>query len=152
MIIKIFLRLNSEQNINMATNYEFISGTDDKISLCPIPEFVGEVKCDCGNIATLILNDEIYKCNTCIKLLIPRSSKLIKADASSYPLTKKTIKDLKFEWSVNQEKWYTLWGSKIETNNWKDFLKHVKDMIVNKKDVELNADYDREFTKKMTIL
>ena len=143
---RIFLRLNAEQNISKATNYEFISNVPSKVSICPIPEFIGEVKCDCGEFATVILNDEIYKCNVCIKLLVPES-KLSKSNAISYPITKKTIKELKFEFSFNDEKWYTLWGRNIETNNWDTFLRDVKDMALNNREIEIEAEYIKEEEK-----
>jgi hypothetical protein len=150
--MRIFLRNREGQNINTATNYEFISGNPTiplHISLTPIPPFVGEPKCDCGELATVIMNDEIYKCKICMSFLLPQN-KFLKSTAISFPITKKTIKELNFEWSGNGEKWYNLWGRNIETKNWDSLLKDIIYMILNNKEIEIIGEYNQE-TKKMII-
>jgi len=146
---RIFIRIAPESNISIAKNYEFIGKELLYISLCPIPEIVGEVNCDCGQPATVIFNDELYKCNTCTKYLIPEN-KLESNDDLSYPITIQTIKEMRFEFSYNGEKWYNLWGRNIETKEWKGFLKEIKAMALEKKEIEINGEYTQE-TKKMQI-
>jgi len=149
--MRIFLRLNSEQNINKAINYEYVSSSPEQvISICPIPEFVGEVKCDCGEKATVIFNNEIYKCGICVKLLLPKT-KLVSSTTISHPITKKTVRELKFEWSVNGERWYNLWARNMETMRWDSFLKDVKEMILSGKQLTIEGDYD-QLRRRMTIL
>src|SRR3989304_7052042 len=141
--MRILLRISPEQNISKAINYEFVSASPEQvISICPIPPFIGEVKCDCGELATIFLNDEIYKCNICIKFLLPQS-KLTTSTAISFPITKKTVRDIKFEWSVNEERWYNLWANNIETKRWDSLLKDMKDMILNGKQLIIDGDYDQ---------
>lgn len=147
---KILLRLNSECNISKAMCYEFISDNPISISLCNIPEFIGEVNCDCGNKAIFLVNDEIYKCSSCASNLIPES-KLINNESISYPITIKSVKDLRFEWSPNDGiKWYNLWGRNIETKKWKYVLNIIKDMVLNKSEVEIDGEYIQD-KKRMII-
>src|SRR3972149_5947413 len=141
--MRMFLRINPEQNISKAPNYEYVSTFPEQvITVCPIPPFIEEVKCDCGEIATVFLNDEIYKCNICVKLLLPRS-KLTQSSAISFPITKKTVKDIRFEWSANGEKWYNIWATKIETKRWDSLLRDIKNMILENKPLEIEGDYDQ---------
>jgi hypothetical protein len=100
---KIFIRFSENNKLNSALNYEFKRDNIIHISICPIPQFIGEVKCDCGELASIILNDEIYKCNKCTSLLLPKSKLVENTDISS-PLTIQSIKKIQFEFSFDGER------------------------------------------------
>jgi hypothetical protein len=148
--MRLFLRVAPEANLKIAKNYEFKPEKNIHIILHPIPEFVGKVKCDCGEPATVFLNEEIYKCNTCISLLISHTNNLMSNDDTSSPITIQSVKDMRLEWSANGDKWYNLWGKNIETNNWDSFIKDLKSMIIDKKEIEINGYYDQD-TKHLSI-
>lgn len=147
--MRLFLRIAPETNIIIAKNYEFVAEKNLHLVLCPIPEFIGAVKCDCGEPATVLLNEETYKCNSCLIFLIPHT-KLESNDDLSFPITFQTIKEMRFEWSTNGEKWYNVWGRNIETSNWNALLKELKAMALDKKEIEINGSYDPD-NKHMQI-
>lgn len=148
--MKIFIKLATPATT--AIRYEFVSDNNVNISLCPIPEFIGEIKCECGEPASLMVGESIYKCNTCIALYLG-ASKLKETTDVSIPVTVSSIKKLRFEWHGEKwdgDKWYNLWGNIIETNNWVSFVKAVKTMILTGKEVEFDGEYSQE-PKRMTI-
>jgi hypothetical protein len=131
----------------------FTSTKNTKYSLCLIPEFIEKTNCDCGKPADLMLNNEIYKCNKCISLLIPQNKLEINMDVS-IPITAQTIKKMRFEWHGEKwdgEKWYNLWGNIIVTSKWNEFIQTVKSMIITKKEVEIDGEYSQGPLKRMTI-
>lgn len=148
MIQQIYIRLSKEQKFEETTNFMFIRPLDITVKLCSIPEFVGEVKCDCGNKASVIMNDTMYKCEECIKLLLS-NSKLKKKKDTPLPLTKASIRDVRFEWSVNREKWYIVYGKKIKTDDWNAFLQKIKNMFLHNTEELIDGDYAE---KTMTVL
>ena len=153
--MKIYLRVAKEQNINISKNREFKSDENIHVLMYPIPDFIGEMNCSCGNKAILIINDKDYKCASCIDKILS-STKLVESSATSIPITRKTITSIKFEWSVNKERWYTLYGRGIKTNRWNYLIGMINKMVINNEDVELEGDYQPDETrkdkKKMVIL
>jgi hypothetical protein len=145
-----FLRIAENSNINTAMNNEFKSDNPLKVILSPIPPFLEGIKCDCGIPATILINDNIYKCNNCTKYIIP-ITKLHQNSDTTLPITIQTIKRMKFEWSTTEEKWYTLYGNRIETKHWDVLINNIKNMIFNKKIIEINGEYSQDPPRKMTI-
>ena len=131
------------------TNYTFKSEQSMKFLLCPIPPFLDNVDCSCGEMAIYITGDSKYKCKKCVIVNFPQNKLETNQDISS-PITKKTIRDIKFEWSVSRDKWYTLWGRCIETNKWDLLLNKIKDIILNNKEIELDGEYYKE-RKRMVL-
>lgn len=145
----IHLRVNQEQGVNQVINHTFKYQNPLIIKLCPLPPFLEGEKCSCGNKADYITKDDSCICKSCVKSSFPQNKLVSKKDVFS-PITEKTIKGIKFEWSVNRDRWYTLWGRKIITENWKSLIITLKDMILKNKVIELEGEYDRD-TKMMTI-
>jgi hypothetical protein len=145
----IYLRVNQEQGINQVLNHVFTFNAGIVLSLYPLPEWLKGVKCDCGKEANFLLKDFSYICKSCVISNFPKNKLTSKQDIFT-PITEKTIKGIKFEWSVNREKWYYIWGRKIVTENMKALLPKLKDMILKNKEIELEGDYDIN-TKIMTI-
>jgi hypothetical protein len=140
--MKVIIKIPEEENAGTANNYEFVSSENMKYSLCSIPPFIENTKCDCGEPAKIMLNNEMYKCNICLALLIPQNKLKITMDVAT-PIMPQTIKKMRFVWAghENAETWYNLWGNTIETKNWNAIVKAVKTMIITKKSVEFDGEY-----------
>lgn len=88
-------------------------------------------------------------CPKCINKALVGVRLETKVDVS-IPLTKYTIRNIKFEWSVNDDRWYTVYGRGLKPRNWDRFLSELKNMILHDKTLSLEADYDKD-RKEMTI-
>lgn len=88
-------------------------------------------------------------CSRCVNKPLA-GIKLETEDDVSIPLTKYTIRNIKFEWSVNGDRWYTVYGRGLKPRRWDKFLVRLKDMILRDRELSLNADYDKD-KKEMTI-
>ena len=150
--MKAYLRLGEvkdKDQYKMLNNYSFNSETPKKIICYPIPPFVGEVKCDCGEPTKFMNKNMQYKCFKCLNLLIGKT-KLQKTLDTSIPITKRTVMKIRFEWSVNGERWYSIYGSRFKPKHWNIFLMEIRELIINKNHIMLEVDYEKE-TKEMVI-
>jgi hypothetical protein len=58
---------------------------------------------------------------------------------------------MRFEFSFDEERWYNLWGSRIETKNWNDLLNRIRQMTINQKDIEIDGEYTQDEPRKLII-
>jgi len=150
--MKVYLRLGKNNGIKIqkAENVIFAPTTSKKITVFPIPPFLKSAKCECGNKADLILEDMAYICSKCVEGRFKNMNDFKKVEDVSIPLTTLTIFSLSFEWSVNQHRWYTIYGRNLKPKNWNRFLSKIRDVILNNRVIIIDVDYEKE-TKEMTI-
>lgn len=153
--MKIFLRLAKDKEgkkpkTRLVENHTFMSKKSLIISIFPLPPFLKDPKCECGNPADFVLEDMTCMCNECLNSSLKGVTSLEKNEEISIPLTKRTITRIKFEWSVNGGRWYTLYGRNIKPKNWDRFLPQLREMMMRDKTLTLDGDYKKE-TKEMVI-
>jgi len=150
--MQVFLRLGKNQNVNIqkTRNSIFTPNISKSFTFFPIPSFLNEHKCACGKKATVILDDMSCICSECVKDRFKNTNKFEMVEDLSFSLTEITIKKLRFEWSVNQERWYNVYGQNLKPKNWTKFLSKIKDMLLNGKSIILEVEYKKE-TKEMII-
>lgn len=150
--MQIFLRLaeTKKKKIRIVENYTFTPRESLCITLVPVPSFLENPKCECGKPADFMLEDMICICRECLNINFKGITSLQKNNDISIPLTKRTITQIKFEWSVNGSRWYTLYGRNVKPKNWDKFLVQLRTMMLRNKTLNLNADYTKE-TKEMVI-
>lgn len=151
--MKFYFRLaeGGKDKIKMADNIMFRPKKLKTITMCPIPPFLKGAKCSCGKKATVMLKDtSTFLCFDCIKEYMIDCTELVKEQDVSIPITKTTILRLRFEWSINGERWYSVYGRNIHPQNWDKFISKVRNIIIDGKMTLLNGDYERE-GKKLTI-
>jgi len=149
--MRIYLRLSEsyKKQVKITKNSTFVSKTSKTVTLFPVPPFLKNPKCKCGNKTEFMLEDMSCICSECVnKPLV--GVKLKTENDVSIPLTKYTIRNIKFEWSVNNDRWYTVYGRGLKPRNWNKFLVKLKDMILHDKELSLEVDYDKD-KKEMTI-
>lgn len=153
--MKILLRLAKDKEgkkpkTRLVENHTFVSKKSLIISIFPLPPFLKDPKCKCGNPADFMLEDMTCMCNECLNNNLKGITSLEKNEEISIPLTKRTVTHIKFEWSVNGGRWYTLYGRNIKPKNWDRFLPQLRTMMMRDKTLTLDADYKKE-TKEMVI-
>ena len=153
--MEILLRLakakeGKKLKIRLVENYIFIPKKALSIVIFPLPPFLKDPKCKCGNSADFVLEGMTCMCNECLNNEFKGATSLETNEDISIPLTRRTIVHIKFEWSVNGDRWYTLYGRTIKPRNWERFLPQLRTMILRNNTLSLNADYKKE-TKEMII-
>lgn len=153
--MKIFLRLAKDKEgknpkTRLVKNYIFIPKKSLIISIFPLPPFLKNPKCECGNPADFILENMTCVCSECLNNSLKGVTSLEENEEISIPLTRKTITRIKFEWSVNGGRWYTLYGRNIKPENWDKFIPQLITAMMRDKTLTLDADYKKE-TKEMVI-
>ena len=145
--MQIHLRLGKlkEPVVQIVDCHSFSTKKSFSISICPLPSFLKDAKCNCGNEADFILNGIKCMCLDCLnKKFKGATTSMITFKDISIPLTKRTIVRIKFEWSVDGERWYTAYGRNLVTKDWNALLGKMRSMIINDTFIMLNADYDKE--------
>jgi len=123
-----------------------------KVTLSPVPEWLQDGKCYCGEPAKYVLSDMSLVCPVCLDKMLASNITYQEVADVSLPLTKETIRRVKFEWAVDPDgTWYNTNGWNLKPKNWDTLLPKIRDMILNNKEILLNGDYDKT-TKELTIL
>jgi len=149
--MKIYFRLSKDykKQVKMIENTIFVSKTSKSVTFFPIPPFLKNPKCGCGTKAQFMLEDMSCVCSKCLNKPFV-GVELKKEDDISISLTEWNIRNIKFEWSVNNDRWYTIYGRSLKPRNWKRFLSELKSMILHDKELSLEVDYEKE-TKILLI-
>lgn len=124
-----------------------------KMRLFPLPpaEWVGEQKCTvCGGKPDFLQESMTPICRKCIDRLMKGVSKKESQQETSIPITWDVVSHARFEWSLDNEKWYSVLGRNLKVDKKELFLIYLKRSIVEKRPMSVEADYEKE-TKTMTI-
>lgn len=148
--MEITLRLGRTSKIEVIDSYQYVPKRDVEIKITPVPPFLKGGKCKCGKKAKFMLGNLTFICSKCLSSMFADSNELKTMKDVSIPLTEGTLSMLRFEWSLNRERWYNLFGGNIKPRNVKKFLSNVKEMLVKNKTFILEVEYDKE-NKIMTI-
>jgi hypothetical protein len=150
--MRIELRI-ADSDLGTVSNVMFKPIKQFKMKLFPLPpdEWVGEQKCsNCGSKPDFLTEDMKAICKKCISVLIVGLNKKESAQSTSIPITMEVISHSRLEWSLDNEKWYSLMGKNIKVDRPDLFLKELKKSIIEKCSMSVEADYEKE-TKTMTI-
>jgi len=139
----------SQKKISEITNKIFVSKTPVEIALFPIPEWLKDATCNCGQKAEYLLEDMKGICSGCLETTLGIST-LKEIEDTSIPLTERSIRRLRFEWSTNTDRWYFVRGANLKPSNWTRFVQEVKESIVNHESLVFEGDYDKNL-KELTI-
>jgi len=150
--MKIYLRMNKDEKdkTKCVDNTLLIPKESKVITVMTLPPFLKDPKCGCGKPAEFILGDMTFTCCGCIGKGIVGSNVFMKKEDVSIPLTRVTITKMKFEWSINQNRWYTIYGRAFKPKDWDKFLAKLKGIILSGTMAIPDADYDKD-KKEMTI-
>jgi copper chaperone CopZ len=124
------------------------------MSLFPLPpdDWVGPQECStCDGKPDFLQEDMRPICNKCIDLITRGLNKKESKTEVSIPITTEIISRTRFEWSTDNEKWYSIKGKNIKTDRPDVFLKELKESILEKRPITVEADYDKD-KKEMNIL
>lgn len=152
-IMQIFIRLKAgqEEKLSKTLNYTYKPKQKVKICLIPIPPFIEDPICYiCKTKANYMFEDFRLVCSDCLDTMIEGITKLEKNEDTTVPLTEDTLKRIKFEWSADRERWYSIRGSGFEPKNMSSFLAKLKEAFITGKFMIAEAEYKKE-TKTMVI-
>ena len=131
-------------------NKVFVPSKPVQITLYPTI-MIENPKCGCGNEAKYMLEDMSLTCNECLNKMMIHTSILQEKEDTAIPLNEGTIKRLRFEWSPDGERWYSVQGRNLIIGNVNSFIADLRKGIIADVPMETEAEYVKE-TKKMTIL
>jgi hypothetical protein len=120
------------------------------VSLLPIPEWLQNPACICGQSAKYLLEDATPICPKCVDRMLNSMNKKMKEIDTSIPITMDVITHSRFEWSTDNEKWYSIWGKNIKPDNPEKFVEEIRQAILDKQPILLECDYEKE-TKIMRV-
>ena len=142
-------------NVDLGTviNIVFRPQKPFRMRLFPLPptEWVGEQKCNCGENPDFLTEDMRPICKKCIDTIM-RGVVInkIKHEEPSIPITLEIIGNSRFEWSIDGDKWYSIKGKNIKTEQSDLFMQNLKKSIIEKRPMVAEADYDKD-KKELTI-
>ena len=151
--MQVFIRLKAgqEDKLSKTLNYTYKPKSKLKVCLTAIPPFISNPKCHiCGGNASYMLEDYKLMCSLCFDSVLNGISELQKTEDTMVPLTEDTLKRMKFEWSIDRERWYSIHGSGLKPKNVKSFLLKVKESFISGKMLVVECEYEKE-TKSMNI-
>jgi hypothetical protein len=150
--MKIELRI-ADSDLGTVTNVVFKPTKQFKMRLFPLPpdEWVGEQKCsNCSGKPDFLQEDMRPICKKCIALLMVGLNRKESKEETSIPMTWEVVCHARFEWSLDGEKWYSIFGKNIKVDRQEIFLKELKKSIIEKHPMSVEVDYAKE-TKTMTV-
>lgn len=149
--LQIYLRLAKSQKTSTLINRVFVSKKPVELSLYPIPDWLKDAICGCGQKGDYLSENMKPVCQKCLEqIFIEASGKLEEQKDVSIPLTERTIKRLRFEWSTDERRWYFVRGANLKPNNWDWFIKEVRRSVIDNEVLFLDAEYNKE-AKELTI-
>jgi hypothetical protein len=140
----------AKEGIKRADKTIFVCKSPVTMTILVLPPFVNDAKCKCGKDAEFMLDDMNFICSDCVGKEFVHSNHMMKEEDISIPLTRITINKIKFEWSVNQSRWYTIWGRNIKPKSWDKFVAKIREIILSGKITMFEGEYDKE-KKEMVI-
>lgn len=153
--MQVYLRIAKNHNLTLQKieNVVYSSQANVIIHLYPIPKWIKSSVCKCGGKAMFLIDGPagfpVPICKECLDAKIP-AIKLEAKEDTTFPLNERLIRKLKFEWSVNGDRWYYIHGRNLKPVNWKVFLKRIKKVVLGEGFITLEVDYKKE-TKTMRI-
>ena len=151
--MKVSLRIASA-DLGTVSNIVFKPIKQFRMALFPLPpdDWVGDQKCtSCGGKPDFLQEDMRPICNNCIDVITRGLNKKESQEEVSIPITIEIISRTRFERSTDNEKWYSVKGQNIKCDRPKVFLEELKRSILDKRPMDVEADYDQA-TKIMTII
>jgi hypothetical protein len=151
--MQISLRLKTTSKIEQVVIKRFIPQIPVKITLAPIPTFIKDPKCACGKLGRYLIEDTTnIVCSDCLNQILKSVSKLEERLDFNIPINETTMKRLYFEWSPDENRWYSVKGENILPYNWDDFIKRMREgMLSNKPIIFSQAEYNKDL-RKLTIM
>lgn len=150
--MKLSLRI-ANADLGTISNVIFKPVKQFRMALFPLPpdEWVGDQKCTaCGGKPDFLQEDMRPICNKCIDIITRGLNKKESQSEVSIPITTEIISRTRFEWSTDNEKWYSVKGKNIKTDRPEVLLRELKKSILEKRPMDIEADYDQA-TKIMTL-
>src|SRR5208337_356238 len=134
-------------DLGTVTNVIFAPKKHFNMKIFPLPptEWVGEQKCSvCGGNPDFLQEDYTPICRKCIDTLMKGITKKSVQQETSIPITWDIVTHTRFEWSLDGEKWYSVAGRNIRVTPQKLFLDELKKSIIEKRPMNVEADYEKE--------
>lgn len=148
--MEILLKLNEEIEIQQLDAYYFKSLHINK-TIFPIPFFVENPICNCGNEALFLTEDYIFLCNKCLNSAFGLTELFVKKEFN-VPFTKQIIKSLNFLWKpINKNVFYNIHGRNIIYDDFSKILFKFKTMLLKRKEVCFEGEYFKE-QKKLKLI
>ena len=145
--VQIFIRLKvgQEEKLSKTLNYTYIPESLIKVKVLPVPEFIKDAVCkSCKQPAKFMLEDMTLTCQPCLELILKSVSTLEKKEDTLVPLTEETLAKMKFEWSTDRERWYSIRGIGLKPKNMKDFLEVIKKVFISGQFLVCEGDYSKD--------
>jgi len=137
--MEILLKLNEEIEIQQLDAYYFKSLHVNK-TIFPIPFFVENPICNCGNEALFLTEDYIFLCNKCLNLAFGLTELFHKRECN-IPINNQYVKNLKFQWKpVNKDTWYNISGRNLVFTD----LNKIRKVVTEKKEVSFEGNYNNK--------
>ena len=144
-------KAGNDKKVEMTMKHTFTPFKPVKVKLFPIPMWLRDPKCDvCGKPANYLTESATPICAKCLNETIKNANRHDQEKDLSIPLNMDTLKRYAFEWSVDGKKWYRVHGSRIEPEYPETFLDSMRQALINKTEMEFEADYDKD-SKILTI-
>lgn len=144
--MRIDLRIASA-DLGSIENITFKPKSKVKMTLLPLPpkEWVGEQTCSlCGGKPDFLQESMQPICRKCINNMFTGLTKKQSTTETSVPITMEVVTHIRFEWSTDGEKWYSLAGKNIKVEDPNLFLNELKKSILEKRPMNVEADYIKE--------
>jgi len=97
-----------------------------------------------------MLEDTSFICRRCLENILDSTVRMEEYEDIKVPLTEETVRQLRFEFSFNGERWYQVRGTNLVVKDWKKFLPKLKKALLNKTSLIVKGEYWRE--KKELII
>ena len=143
----IYIRLHPKEKFEKIKNRMFKSAKEVHVKVYPIPKFLfkDRPKCVfCNAYAYFMLEDGSFICRKCLENLLNSTVKLEEYEDIKLPLNEETVRQLRFEFSFDEEKWYQIKGTNLVVRDWKRFLPKLKKALLNKTSLAIKGEYRRE--------
>ena len=151
--MQIFIRLKAgqEEKLSKTLNYTYIPEKSIKVKVLPVPEFIKDAVCkSCRQPAKFMLEDMTLICQPCLEQILKSVSTLEKKEDTLVPLTEETLAKIKFEWSTERERWYSIRGVGLKPKNMKSFLEIIKKVFISGQFLVCEAEYNKD-AKELVI-
>lgn len=151
--MQIFIRLKAgqEEKLSKTLNYTYVPEKSIKVKVLPVPEFIKDAVCkSCRQPAKFMLEDMTLICQPCLEQILKSVSTLEKKEDTLVPLTEETLAKIKFEWSTERERWYSIRGVGLKPKNMKSFLETIKKVFISGQFLVCEAEYNKD-AKELVI-
>ena len=145
--MQVFIRLKAgqEEKLSKTLNYIYVPESPIRVKVLPIPEFIKDAVCkSCKQPAKFMLEDMTLTCQPCLEQILKSVSTLEKKEDTLVPLTEETLAKMKFEWSTERERWYSIRGIGLKPKNMKSFLETIKKVFISGQFLVCEAEYDKD--------